>query len=298
VKHLRTLEYIQAVGRCGSIRKAAEQMNITPSALTRQVQDFEIELGVPIFERLPHGMRLNAAGELLVRHIRTQMSDFERFRSQIADLSGSRRGHITIACSQGFVDHVLTREVEIYRRQFPLVSFSVQVRDHAQGVAALTDYEADLALLLEPPAAPELDVLFTATQPLCALMSRDHPLAATEGSVRLRDCLAYPIAMPDRSLAIRHFLDAALARMQRRGNAALETNSLELLRNYTLTEPGVLSFQISLGVPRSIPHLEVRPIDERDLPPLRIVLAQMRGRRLPVSSAKFADQLARGLAGL
>ena len=118
MKHLKTLEYIRGVGRSGSIRRAAEQLNITPTALTRKIQDFEHELGTQVFERLPHGMRLNAAGELLVRHIQDQLSDFEQLRSQIADLSGVRRGHVTIACSQGFVDHVLPGEIEAYRREF------------------------------------------------------------------------------------------------------------------------------------------------------------------------------------
>lgn len=296
MKHLKTLEYVLAVGRSGSVRRTAAESNITPSALTRKIQDFEAELGIPIFERLPHGMRLNAAGELLARHIQTQMLDFERLRSQIADLSGIRRGHVTVACSQGFVDHVLPQEVQRYRAQFPLVSFSVQVRDHALGVSALATLEADIALLLEPPAAPELDVLFTATQPLCALMRSDHPLAS-DGAVRLRDCLGFPLAMPDRSLAIRHCLDAALARAQRAADVVIETNSLEFLRSYTLVEQ-TISFQVALGIPTTTPNLHVRPIDSRDLPPLRIVLAQLRGRRLPISSAKFADQLSRSLARL
>jgi DNA-binding transcriptional LysR family regulator len=294
MKHLKTLDYIYGVGRTGSIRKAAEQLNITPSALTRKIQDFEQELGVPIFERLPHGMRLNAAGELLVRHIQAQMSDFERLRSQIADLSGARRGHVTIACSQGFVDHVLPREIETYRKQFPLVSFFVLVRDHALGIAALTSYEADLALLLDPPPAPEVQVLFSTQQPLCALMRKDHPLAG-EGPVRLRDCLPFPMAMPDKSLAIRHRLDAALARMQQSARMVVEAGSLEFLRNYTLRE-GLLSFQIEIGIPKGISDLVVRPIDERDLGSVQLTLGQMRGRALPIASAKFADQLSGSLA--
>jgi DNA-binding transcriptional LysR family regulator len=296
MKHLKTLDYIYGVGRTGSIRKAAEQLNITPSALTRKIQDFEQELGVPIFERLPHGMRLNAAGELLVRHIQAQMSDFERLRSQIADLSGARRGHVTIACSQGFVDHVLPSEIETYRKQFPLVSFFVLVRDHALGIAALTSYEADLALLLDPPPAPEVQVLFSTQQPLCALMRKDHPLAGT-GPVRLRDCLPFPMAMPDKSLAIRHRLDSALARMQQSARMVVEAGSLEFLRNYTLRE-GLLSFQIEIGIPKGIADLIVRPVDERDLGSVQLILGQMRGRALPIASAKFADQLSGSLARL
>ena len=136
MKHLRILTYVAEVARHGAIRRAAERLNITPSALTRQIQDLEYELGTPIFERVAQGMRLNAAGELLVRHIRDQRADLERVRSQIADLSGVRRGHVALACSQAFVNHVVPDEVEAYRAQFPQVTFTVQVRDHVQAVAA------------------------------------------------------------------------------------------------------------------------------------------------------------------
>ncbi len=61
MKHLRTLAYVTEIARAGSIRRAAERLSITPSALTRQIQDLEYELGTPIFERLAQGMRLNAA---------------------------------------------------------------------------------------------------------------------------------------------------------------------------------------------------------------------------------------------
>ena len=90
MKHLRTLNYIADVVRSGSVRRTADRLNITPSALTRQIQDFEQELGTPIFERLAQGMRLNSAGELVIRYIRDQTSDLEEMRSRIADLQGVR----------------------------------------------------------------------------------------------------------------------------------------------------------------------------------------------------------------
>ena len=101
MRHLQTLRLIQDVARAGSIRKAAEDQNITSSALNRRIQAFEAEFGAQIFERLPRGVRLNPAGELLMQHIRSQISDLERIRGQVADLSGARRGHVSIACSPG-----------------------------------------------------------------------------------------------------------------------------------------------------------------------------------------------------
>ncbi len=289
MKHLRTLSCVSEVARAGSIRRAAERLNLTPSALTRQIQDVEYELGVPIFERLAQGMRLNAAGELFVRHIRDQVADLERVRSQIADLSGVRRGHVALVCSQAFVTQVIPEEVETYRARFPQVGFEVQVRDHAQAVNALVAFEADLALILQPPPTAELHPLYSGHQTLCALMRTGHPLSGEDGPVRLRDCLAHTLALPDHSLAIRHHIEHALARRGVELRPLVESGSLEFLRNLTLRED-VVSLQIPSGIPQD-PRLHSRPIDTRDLSPMALVLAQLRGRTLSVAAAKFADQL-------
>lgn len=290
MKHLRSLTAVAEVARSGSIRRAAERLNITPSALTRQIQDIEYELGTPIFERLAQGMRLNAAGELLARHIRDQAADLDRVRSQIADLSGVRRGHVALACSQAFVTRMIPEEVETYRAQFPQVAFTVQVRDHVQAVAALVSFEADLALILQPPPSAELHALYAGRQSLCALMRASHPLASEDGPIRLRDCLAHALALPDRSLAIRHHIEQALARRGIEMRATVESGSLEFLRDVVLRED-VVSFQVPSGIPDD-PRLRSRLIDARDLEPMSVVLAQLRGRLLPVAASKFADQLA------
>ena len=289
MKHLRTVTYVAEIARAGSIRRAAERLNLTPSALTRQIQDLEFELGTPIFERLPQGMRLNAAGELFARHIRDQVADLDRVRSQIADLSGVRRGHVALACSQAFVTQVVPEEVEAYRARFPQVGFTVQVRDHAQAVTALAAFEADLALILQPPPSAELHPLFSGQQTLCALMRVGHALASESGPVRLRECLAHALALPDHSLAIRHHIEHALARRGVELRPAVESGSLEFLRNLTLRQD-VLSLQILSGIPDD-PRLHSRPIDTRDLTPMTLILAQLRGRSLSVAAAKFADQL-------
>ena len=147
MRHLRLLNYINEVARTGSIRRAAEQLNLTPSALNRRIQDVEAELGTAIFERLPRGVRLNAAGELLIRHIRNQIADMGRVRSQIEDLSGFRRGTIAIASSQALAYDFLPSMIASYRAEFPLVEFDLQVRDHGEALAALLEFEVDLAMV-------------------------------------------------------------------------------------------------------------------------------------------------------
>jgi DNA-binding transcriptional LysR family regulator len=293
MKHLRTLATIADIAQSGSIRRTAERLNITPSALTRKIQEFEAELGVPIFERLPQGMRLNSAGELVVQHVRAQTADLARVRSHIADLQGIRRGHVAIGASQAFIHQELPDAIELYRRQHPEVGFTVQIRDHAHAITALVTYEVDLVLVLDPPPAPELRPLLTYPLPLCAMMAATHPLAGS-APVRLRECLRYPVAMPDRSLAVRHLLDAALLRTSNAIHVAVESGSLEFLRNYVRREAAI-SFQVTSGIPKDETSLCAREIDHRDVAGMNAVLGHLHGRTLSIAAAKFADQIAGSL---
>ena len=136
MRHLKDFQFIEAVIRAGSIRKAAEDMNITASALNRRINRFEEDFGYEIFERLPRGVRLNPAGELMLHHIRAQRSDFVRLQSQVADLSGVRRGHVSIACSQALLPYFLPEQIARYRSEQPGVTFGVNVRDRLEAESA------------------------------------------------------------------------------------------------------------------------------------------------------------------
>lgn len=61
----RFAHYFIAVARCGSLRRAAEQLHISASAINRQILQAEEAFGTPLFERLPEGLRMTTAGELL-----------------------------------------------------------------------------------------------------------------------------------------------------------------------------------------------------------------------------------------
>ena len=100
MNHMRFLKYVDEIARAGSIRQAAERLHVAPSAVNRRLQDIEDELGTPIFERMPRGMRLTAAGELFIRYVRTRNAQLEQVRSQIEELKGLRRGTVRLVVSQ------------------------------------------------------------------------------------------------------------------------------------------------------------------------------------------------------
>jgi len=298
MKHLRIMRYVDEVGRSGSIRKAAEQLNVTASAVNRRIMDLEEELGTPLFERRARGVRLTAAGEVFVHYLRSQQGDVERMKSQIEDLKGLRRGEVRIACSQALALDFLPQEIAAFRRRYPQVAFTVKVVDHELAVEALAAYDVDLVLVFRPPFLANFQPLMTLQQRLVAVMAANHPLARKR-ALRLRDCAAYPVALAERSIGGRQLLDQVASRARIEFNIAAQTNSFELLRGLVL-RAGLISFQIRIGTlpERNKLGLVARDIDDRDVPRANLVLGQLRARNLPVATAMFAEQLARSLENM
>ncbi len=291
MRHLLPLHYIDTIARTGSIRKASEKLSITSTALNRRLLSLEEELGVQIFERLPRGVRLSAAGEILLNHIRMQISDMERVKGQISDLAGERRGHVSIACSQALLTSVLPEQIALYRSQHPGVTFSVFRRDRAAAENALLDLSADLAMVFEPVRLMDFEVLLTAKLPVFAVMSELHPLAKKK-NVRLREYLQYPIALPSTEYGVRAILETALRKTSGRLRPVVESDSFEFLRAQALAE-NIVTFQVELGLPNK-DHSQgyaYKKLDEKDIPQGTLYIGQLQGRHLPVAAARFTNQL-------
>ncbi len=296
MRHLQPLEYFNAIVAAGSIRKAAETLSITSTALNRRLLAIEEELGVDLFERVPKGVQLSAAGEILLLHIREQIADMARVKSQISDLKGERRGHVAIACSQAILTSFLPVEISKYRSQHPFVTFSVQVRDRAAAEEALLDRSADLALVFEPVQLADFQTLLAVKQSVWVLMPKDHPLAH-KPILRLRECLRFPVGLPTKQYGVRHILEASARRISLNLAPVVESDSFDYLR-YQAAEEGIITFQIEIGLPLNLESigLVACKLDERDVPDGMLYVGQLKGRTLPVAGAKFANQILAALA--
>jgi DNA-binding transcriptional LysR family regulator len=295
MRNLQIYRFVDAVARAGSIRRAAADLAITPSALNRRIQSLEEEIGAPIFERLGRGVRLSTAGEMLIDVFRRQIAEVEQVRSRIADLSGLRRGHVAVACSQALLPFFLPRQIAAYQRVFPAVTFRVQVKDGKEAEAALLEYSADIAIVFEPLRALNFQTIVTAPQPICAVMAREHPLAGRD-QVRFSDCLDFPLALPAHPYAVRRMLETASDRLSTPLRPSVEAESYVLLRNFAAAGDAI-AFELRIGVPpgQMGPDTVSRPLILPDRAEGLLHLAQLRGRPLSVAAARFADQIAETL---
>ncbi len=286
----RVLFYVDAVARHGSIRKAAEQLNITSSALNRRIQDLEQELRSPLFERWSKGVRLTSAGEIFLHSARSQIADTIRLRSTLDDLRGLRLGKVKVACSQAIATDYLPVAISKFREPHPMVTFEVNVIDHGLTLTALEEFEADLAIVYRPTMHPGILQLASVRQRVMVVMRHGHPLES-EKYVRASDLSRFPLALPDRRYGVRQMIDEVSAKRGIPFNIAVESNSFDMLRGMVRRGDAV-SLQIEIGAWPSSDGIISRPLDQRDATPDVVGLCQLSGRNLPVAAAMFAEQIA------
>lgn len=285
----RIFAYVDAVARHGSIRKAAAVLHIVSSALNRRILDLEEELGSPLFERLPRGVRPTAAGELYLAYVRRSIRELEQVAAQIDGLQRLLRGRVRLAVAESVTGHMLPRAIARFQAEHPNVSFHVWI-DGPKGLNdALTKDEADLVLTHDPVERPEVSVIASVHQPLCAVVAPDHPLAGRM-SLRLSDCADYPIALPDTTLAARSLIDRALANASFKLEPVFVSNSVELTKTYARQNRAVcFQFRIA-GQPDPSGMREI-PLADPGFAQARLALAFRRNRVLPVAAAAFAALL-------
>ena len=282
----RVLAYVDAVARYGSIRKAAEALNVASSALNRQVLDLEMDLGARLFERLPRGVRVTSAGEAFLVYARLVISELKAVESRIEQLRGLVRGQVSVAAAESVAGALLPSAITQFQATHPYVRFHVRIGAPEELVEALAADQVDLILTHDVPRKRDVAIVAIARQALCAMVVPDHPLAS-RNELHLRDCLTFPLALADTTLAGRGLIEQVLALDPR-----LVSNSVEAMKAFAHMNRGVC-FQFRSPGKALIPpgDMVALPLIDPPLLQARLLLATRRSRVLPVAAAAFVEQL-------
>jgi DNA-binding transcriptional LysR family regulator len=234
----RVLSYVDAVARYGSIRKAAEALNVASSALNRQVLDLEMDLGAPLFERLPRGVRVTSAGEAFLVYARLVISELKAVESRIEQLRGLVRGQVSVAAAESVAGELLPSAITQFQATHPYVRFHVRIGAPEELVEALAADQVDLILTHDVPRKKDVAIIAIARQALCAMVVPDHPLAS-RNELHLRDCLTFPLALADTTLAGRGLIEQVLALASFDLDPRLVSNSVEAMKAFAHMNRGV-----------------------------------------------------------
>ena len=121
----RVLHHFLSVADVGNITTAAENLCISQPALTKSIQKLESEVGSKLFTRIPKGVQLTKAGEIMLHHARVMDNEYRHANERIAQLSGTDRGSLRVGAGPIWLVKILPPVVAEFQRAHPEVTVSL-----------------------------------------------------------------------------------------------------------------------------------------------------------------------------
>lgn len=234
----RLLRYFLAVVREGSIRKAADTLNVAASAISRQVSDLELRLGLPLLERLPRGVIPTEAGRAIAEHARQQADDGDRLIGYLRQLHGLRRGAIRICCGEGFVGDLIENGINPFLNIYSDTRSQLTLGGTQDIVEAVAESRVDVGLAYNPSAHAGVRSIVISRQPLHMIVAPDQPLGS-RGHTSLRSAAAEPAALLTWNHGIRQLLGRVEADQGFHLSPHMEASSIDVVRRFAMSGRGV-----------------------------------------------------------
>jgi DNA-binding transcriptional LysR family regulator len=185
---LRHLKYFVAVGEEQHYGRASRRLRVAQPALSRQIQDLEEEVGFKLFDRLPRGVKLSAAGKLFLEDARRILQAVTEATARAAHVARGQSGTLRV----GFPEHaswhgVVPDSFRRFREQQPDAELQLQPAASLELLDAIRSGRLDAGFLnFMPNVDPELDQLAVAVHRVELAVPKRHPLTKLK-KLRVRE---------------------------------------------------------------------------------------------------------------
>jgi DNA-binding transcriptional LysR family regulator len=185
---LRHLRYFVTIGEEENYRRAAQRLNVAQTALSTQIQDLEAELGFKLFDRLPRGVKLSAAGRLFPQDARRILQEVSEAAKRAARVARGQSGTLRV----GFTENaswlgVVPESLRLFRERQHDAELQLTPATSLEQIEALRSGRLDAGFVFNMPKSDvELDHLPVALQHVELAVPKGHSLIKVK-RLRLRD---------------------------------------------------------------------------------------------------------------
>jgi DNA-binding transcriptional LysR family regulator len=293
--HASVLKYFVEVARCGSVRKASENLFVASSAVNRQILKLEEELGVELFDRLPGGMRLNIAGDRLLRHVQGTLHDFQTTRADLHALKGERTGHIKVVAMDSMFEDFMPSAVEEFAGLFPAVTYTVTSVAPMEVAPMVLSGRADAGVTFVSRLPAGVQTAATVSLPLGVMMKPGHPLAV-KSAISLDDCVNLPFLRSMGQPPISSSLCPEFGEFWDQLEFTATCNWTPMAKRLIIAGLGIAFFsKVAFINELSRGELVWRPFELPTLRDLKVGIVVPSQRELPAVTVNFIGRMARRL---
>lgn len=248
-----------------SIRRAAEKLNISASALSRQMRILEDDFGTQLMIRLPRGIELTDAGQTLLKKATIWLREESHLRFDLQRSSKERLTVLRLGIME-CLSHTLPTLLE--QRLDPILGeyrLDIKVGNTQSLLAQLESKELDIIVAFNVQENKTIRIFSQVTCPIGLIYPIDLKIDAQK-SIALADCLKWPLCLADDELSFQPRIYAEIMKQKKAHTLSASSNSVNVLKQWVLAGRGV-TFLTEFDVARELANKELlfKPLKERRL---------------------------------
>lgn len=279
------LALFHAVAEEGSFSRGAERLFVSQPAVSKQIAELEASLKTRLFDRLPKGVRLTEAGEVLAGYARRMATLEEETERALAELQGLERGRLVVGASLTIGAYVLPEVFGAFRRRYPGIELHLEIANTETIQRLLIEGALDIGLTEGFVEAPELEAQVFWEDELVAIAPPDHPLLREAPVTAARLCRE-PLVLREVGSGTRAVVERALAERGLAARAVMSLGSTEAIKGAVAAGVGLaVVSRLTLSLELETGRLAAVPLSDLTL---RRPLHRLRGRGRHESQAARA----------
>jgi DNA-binding transcriptional LysR family regulator len=264
--NLNHLAIFQAAAEEGGISRGAARLHISQPAVSKQVRALERSLGVTLFDRVPKGVRLTEAGELLAGYARRLFAVESAAEHALGELRGLERGRLAVGASTTIGVYLLPEVLAAFHRRYPAVDVRLEIGNTDAIQEMLLANQLDVGLTEGFVEMEGLEARVFREDDLVAIAPPGHPLLARAGVTAAELC-AEPLIVREAGSGTRAVVERAFAALGLVVRPAMSLGSTEAIKRAVMAGAGVaVVSRLALAVEIESGRLEVVPVDSLPIP--------------------------------
>lgn len=281
---LKQLRALSAVMRTGTLSAAAKALHVTPPAVSLQLRQLEQNAGLPLYERTSGGLRETDAGrEILATTARVEAALFECAEAleMLKGIEGGRVSVGVISTAKYFAPKALAG----FAKSHPKVEMRLQIGNRAEMIAALRNYELDLAITGRPPEDFEVEKAVIGDHPHIIIGPPDHALSGAK-RIAITDLADETFLLREEGSGTRLLMQRIFSAAGLNPNLGMEIGSNETVKQAVMAGLGIALISAHT-VSAEVGDGRLIAFDVRGLPIIRqwFVVKRRDRRQLPAVQA-------------
>ena len=237
-RHLRSF---RETLRTGSVRGAADRLDVEPSVVSRHIQRLQAQFGVRLLERRGRGVTPTNAAALLAEFCDTRSEQTERLLARLSEAGtgAALRGRVHIVTGEGFMTDLMRWVLGEFCGAHPELEVTLEQASAREVVRLVAQDQAHIGIAFAVRPDPPADIVQSRRQPVCVIAIPGHPLAQLGRPVALREVARYPTAQMTPGFGLQQIVSHAAVAEDVTLMTRLVTNSLASLRDFAALGLGI-----------------------------------------------------------